>query len=1191
MKVTCLDRIQESKAVKLFIAVAFALMLALPTALLTTPQRQAFAAGETVTVTVDEFTGTIPSLTEGVDFTLGSAVGSDPVNYEDENGNTPLADFVGQKEAQGFTLKWYTSDGQPFNWVTTAVNSSISVVGHWETSTHDLSFTFDDNGATPDKTIQVPHNQTLASVGGAPALPSKAGWNCSGWINVETGEMLDVNAPVTTSGAYMPDYSIADVEIAEITDPWEDLPETVEGRCYIGKTWSVHPAKFNVSGFTGFLKGATMKGKCLDRSAAQPSYTWADYEATLVDVDEEAGKVTYEVTVTPPGVTNGHSRNKYGLIGYQRVTGKVTLKKNFGGYIEIQKESGNTAISDNNDCYSLKDAVFVIYNSKGDAVDQLTTDEKGYAKSKLLPAGKYTVKETAAPQGYGLPEDPWTVTVKSGKTSKPEIKDYPQNDPGVLVVGKFDGEYTYNWESDNLPQGSASFENAEFTVTYYDGYYESPDQAGYSSASDAGDYTRQWVFKTDSDGWVDLSAASNHLVSGDDLYYDSGGIPTFPLGTYVIQETKAPVGYNINEEVFITQVTSEGTFESVETYNTPTVAEKVKRGDIEFIKTDENNQNRLANTAFLIKSNTTGESHVVVTDENGYFSSHSDYNAHSNGTNSNDAALTNNGSEEEPNYQVDSSKLNNTTGIYFGMNANGEAVPQVNDEYGAFPYDTYTLQELPCEANEGLQLISTQFSVSRDNFTIDLGTIDDPTVYIHTVASDAIDGDKYVVADENSTIRDTIAYQGMVKDKTGTMNTTYVDLETEEVIGSASTEFVSEGNGTVTVETTIDTSEIAGHKVGVKESLVIDGREEATHNEDLDEADQTVEVIAEGISTQASDSCDGDQIVIAETNATVNDRIDHTGHIAGKAYTAYGIVMDYETNLPMIAGPDADKVDTANLEALWTELQAAFGLDGDMRVNLEEAQAALDKYPELKDHLIMNSAEFTPENYSGSASMGFTFDATGLGGKKGVCFQIDVRDGKVVAQETDIESTTECFDLVAPSIHTYASDGTDGDQQVITSTTSKLVDVVEFEGLHQGEEYETVLIWMDKETEEPVLVNDQELTTSLRFTPNESNGQVEVSMEADTSTLEGKELVAFEYVYKDGEKVAEHTDINSESQTISIVAPPDESTPEGSTFDKTGSTTQLILMLIAALAAIAAVGGSYALYRNKIAGESNSKEE
>ncbi len=184
-------------------------------------------------------------------------------------------------------------------------------------------------------------------------------------------------------------------------------------------------------------------------------------------------------------------------------------------------------------------------------------------------------------KGYALDTaPPYSVSVTTGKTTRvngTKVYDKPQNDPVDIVLGKYDGEKTYSGTK-NLPQGSATLKGAQFTISYYDGQY--------STAADAkasGKATRTWVYATDEDGFINVG--TDTPISGDALYKDSHGEITFPLGTYLIQETKAPDGYTLNNEVFVRNVTSGGvTTETVSTYNTPTVPDTVKRGDIEFNK-------------------------------------------------------------------------------------------------------------------------------------------------------------------------------------------------------------------------------------------------------------------------------------------------------------------------------------------------------------------------------------------------------------------------------------------------------------------------------------------------------------------------------------------------------------------------------------------------------------------------------
>ena len=73
---------------------------------------------------------------------------------------------------------------------------------------------------------------------------------------------------------------------------------------------------------------------------------------------------------------------------------------------------------------------------------------------------------------------------------------------------------------------------------------------------------------------------------------------------------------------------------------------------------------------------------------------------------------------------------------------------------------------------------------------------------------------------------------------------------------------------------------------------------------------------------------------------------------------------------------------------------------------------------------------------------------------------------------------------------------------------------------------------MDKETKEPLLVDEKPVTSELTFTPKETEGTIELPFTFDASTLTGKTLVAFESVSCEEKEVAVHADINSTEQSI-----------------------------------------------------------
>ena len=396
---------------------------------------------------------------------------------------------------------------------------------------------------------------------------------------------------------------------------------TATGTCYIGDTWNVnYPYQdyFYVNNFTGDLTGAVtvQDFECLDPTAALPAHKNASYEATVTEVNAAGGYVEYYVRVTPPGATDGVTRpDGEHLSGYQHVGGKVRVYRAFAGSLELIKSSANQTITNGNSCYSLKGAVYGLYQN-GVEIARKTTDVNGYAKFENVTAGNYDLKEITPPKGYALDKTTYPVTINSSQTTRVDVKDYPQSDPVSILLGKVDKDTTQN-----MPQGSASLEGAEFTIKYYAVYSDKdPAESGKKPI-------RTWVMKTDERGFTRLG--EKYKVSGDE-FFKLKGVVTLPLGTITIQETKAPKGYLLNEEIFVRQITPTGSGEQVETYNMPTIKEEVIRGDVQLVKYGESNdepgdsgadiKKPLKDIKFHLTSKTNGDVYTIITDENGFAS-------------------------------------------------------------------------------------------------------------------------------------------------------------------------------------------------------------------------------------------------------------------------------------------------------------------------------------------------------------------------------------------------------------------------------------------------------------------------------------------------------------------------------------------------------------------------------------------
>lgn len=718
LRAACLDKHPNAGLAFVFryAAIGLALLLACLCALsLMYPQSTYAVQGSdplTVTVEVEGFQGSLPTLIEGSDFTKGQAIQADPRYMVDSQGNQPLASLIEEKESQGFQLVWKTDAGDNFDWFTTPITQSTTVKGSFVEADYIVRVSFNDE-KTEDIEVAVPKGSSFEeSYGKALSTPSKQGHTFIRWVNSSDNSTFDFSAPVEASTTIYALYSISEPDQVVTVDADFDVPETASGKCYIGATWSVHPAQFSISGFTGELEGCSGTGSCSLPSAAAPSYTWADYNATLVSVDINAGIVTYDVTITPPGAASPNGpRNSLGLIGYQTVYFQAKVQKNFGGYLELKKVSENPSLSEGNSTYSLEGAIFGVYDKNGNRVAQLQTDENGQSqRSPLLPVGTYTIKEEQAPAGFANTADK-SIPIHAGSVTQSTISNTPQSCLIDLALQKVDAETKVS-----SPLGSATLGGAQFQVSYYDHYLTVPQlvqntltafmdgeeaQSNQLSIPQSwGNPVRSWIFETDEEGKIHFS--KDYFVEGDDFYYDHEGSIVLPLGTVEIKEIKAPEGYLPVENTFVVSLNESGTEPHIENWEVIEISEQVKRGDFAFSKTRQGSMERLASVPFRITSKTTRESHVLVTDENGMASTESSWTFHSQNTNKGTSA---------------------DDGIWFGQDALGTQAP-VDDNLGALPYDTYTVEELPCSANEGMVPVAFEITISRDKTTLDLGTVD-----------------------------------------------------------------------------------------------------------------------------------------------------------------------------------------------------------------------------------------------------------------------------------------------------------------------------------------------------------------------------------------------------------------------------------------------------------------------------------
>ncbi|MFZ2756800.1 MAG: VaFE repeat-containing surface-anchored protein, partial [Atopobiaceae bacterium] len=575
-----------------------------------------------------------------------------------------------------------------------------------------------------------------------------------------------------------------------------------------------------------------------------------------------------------------------------------------------------------------------------------------------------------------------------------------------------------------------------------------------------------------------------------------------------VTETKAPKGYLLSDaSAHVVKVTADGTAEHVSTYVAPEVADHVARGDLSFSKVDEQTMRQLAGCAFMLTSETTGESHVLVTDENGMFDSAASWVPHTRGTDGNDAALSAAGS-------VDDEGLDASRGVWFG------AGTKADDSLGALPYDTYDLRELPCAANAGHALTERTVTISRDRTDLDIGTVDDKQVSIRTEATDAATGTHESEAAAKQTIVDTVSYANLTPGKEYVLTGTLVDKATGKAIQSggadvtATTTFTpEEPDGTAQVTFEFDGTATTGRTLVAFESLSQDGREVATHA-DVDDEGQTVTVPKVG--TEATGKASGTHEEQATGKTEIVDTVSYANLVPGKEYALTGTLVDKATGKAIQSG----------------------GAD------------------------VTATTTFTPEKADGTAQVTFELDASALAGTTTVAFETLSREGREVATHADISDAGQTVSLVG--VGTKAADKATGTNEGTPADRVTIVDTVSYTGLTPGKEYVLTGTLMDASTGKAWQQDGADVTATTTLTPEKAEGTAEVAFEIDGSALDGRTLVCFESLSRDGRQVAAHADISDAGQSVSYESPqtPPETPPatqEG--LPKTGDDLPAVALL------------------------------
>ena len=717
-----------------------------------------------------------------------------------------------------------------------------------------------------------------------------------------------------------------------------------------------------------------------------------------------------------------------------------------------------------------------------------------------LPFGTITVEEKAAPNGYLLDGAYMQAAGSSEQIKGVYVAQITED--GELAALSGSNQYSVSDKiirggvriqkrdletKDTKPQGGATLKDTAFEIISLN------DNA---VLVDGKLYNKNETVKTIHTG-VDGIATT--------------AADTLPYGKYRLEESNTPEGYLTDGAKPIEfEITENGKIVDL-TDEAHSIYNQIKRGDLEGVKIGDGTHKRLANVPFRITSKTTGESHIIVTDANGQFSTAADWVSHTQNTNAGE---------------------NSEDGIWFGTST-------PDDSKGALLYDTYTIEELRCDSNKGMTLIPAfDVIVSRNKTVIHLGTLTDdyePEISIHTTAADKATGEKSIVSGKSVTIVDTVTLDGLTKG-------TKYQLKGWQMVKSENAQLLIDGEPVESDYTfTAKKSEMEVEVSYTFNASALGGKDLVTFEElyDLSNPDEPIKV--------------------AEHKDIEDD--GQTVRIEERIITIHTTATDKATGEKMIvAGKEVTVIDTVTLDGL--EKGTKYQLKGWEMVKSENAELLVG------GERVENDLAFTATDTKMEVQITFTFNASELAGKELVTFEelydlSNPDEPTKVAEHKDIEDDGQTVTVTERIItmHTTATDKATGKKTIEAGKDVTIVDTVTLDGLEKGVKYQLKGWEMVKSENAELIINGKRVENDLTFTATDTKMEVQIAFTFNASELAGKELVTFEELYDvtnpdEPIKVAEHKDIKDKGQTVTVKEKPESpaTSEEPSTPTRTGNS-------------------------------------
>lgn len=839
----------------------------------------------------------------------------------------------------------------------------------------------------------------------------------------------------------------------------------------------------------------------------------------------------------------------------------------YNGNFRFRKYSSNDSISNNNSCYSLQGAEISVYNDAEctDLVTRLTTNSDGYTDTYTTgdilegESRTYYYKETGAPKGFLINDSVESVTITGSDTVTCDISDTPETDPATILLRKV------NKETGSVSNGAGTLKGAKYVIKYYDADMTTDPAASGKTPK----YT--YYAQTGADGRINLRNGDNY-VGGDTLFKDNYGNVVFPLGTLTVQEYEAPDGYLLDETVFVTNLFSKSYYvNGVKQTN----ATSYQEADSTVIHLEQEVKGKVSLTKKMtaIKD---GGSYVKTAQK---------------------TSLTENVPEEGAEFQIyykGAGSYDNATEAQRDIlrtGADGKATSK------DLPYGNYVIHQISgapnCTFMEDMEVSISENAKTYEVSATDIQKLNKLRLYkkgevLTGYNKDTgfvyeeryIGGCSYqVYADEDCsdagfieqiTSKDGGYAESAYEYKAGTyyireakaadgymLDTTVYKIEVttdgDNVVGFTDvvrTDSRQKVNVTAHKKDKEDSKPLAGAKFGIYATSDIKSRDGAV----LVKKGDLIETMTTGENGAVSSAYDlpiGYVYEVREDYSPIGyGNTFETKKVNASKVLGYGdvpsqdfdmVFVDDKTIIVKTTAADYKTGDNQGSydEDLSYKVTDSVYLDNLMpgktyTINGKLMNKATEQpFLDANGNEVTGTTTFKAESKEQIVKVEFNFKGN-LEGKSTVVFEDLIEEGVTIYTHADIKDENQTVDY--PKIRTKAQDSKTKDHVGTIAATSSIIDTVIYSNLKVGNTYNVSGYLMDKDTGKPFLdANGNKITAEKTFTAETSDGSVDMTFTFDSSLLEDTTLVVFEDVFYNGVKVATHSDIGDEEQSIHYV--------------------------------------------------------